>query len=61
MHGEELDDWAGSARPGKPIEKRLRDPDDVFIHAEERRREINKKAKRKTKKQANAQRSMGHR
>jgi hypothetical protein len=51
MHGEELDDWGRFGKIRQAEEKRLRDPDDVFIHAEERRREINKKAKRKAKKQ----------
>jgi hypothetical protein len=50
MHGEELDDWGRYGKIRQAEEKRLRDPDDVFILAEERRREINKKAKRKAKK-----------
>jgi hypothetical protein len=61
MHSEELDDWGRFGKIRQAEEKRLRDPDDVFIHAEERRREINKKAKRKTKKQGKAERSMRHR
>ena len=31
-------------------EKHLRDPDDVFIHAEERKRQLAKQRKRTTKK-----------
>ena len=33
-------DWGGFGKVRIAIEKRLRDPDDVFIHAEERRKEL---------------------
>jgi hypothetical protein len=52
MHSEELDDWGRFGKIRQAEEKRLRDPDDVFIHAEERRREINKAAKRKARNKA---------
>ena len=61
MHAIELDDWGRFGKIRQAEEKRLQDPDDVFIHAEERRREINRKAKRKEKKQGNAKRSTRHR
>jgi hypothetical protein len=46
LHSIELDDWASFGQIRQAEEKRLRDPDDVFIHAEERRRELRKKHKR---------------
>jgi hypothetical protein len=45
MHSFELDDWGRFGKIRQAEEKRLRDPDDVFIHAEERRRELRKKKK----------------
>src|SRR6478672_4550495 len=45
IHSIELDDWGRFGKIRQAEEKRLRDPDDVFIQAEERRREINKQAK----------------
>jgi hypothetical protein len=50
MHTIELDDWGRFGKVRQAEEKRLRDPDDVFIHAEERRRELRQKQKRKVKK-----------
>jgi hypothetical protein len=47
MHTTELDDWGRYGKIRQAEEKRLRDPDDVFIHAEERRRELRKKRKKK--------------
>jgi hypothetical protein len=47
MHSIELDDWGRFGKIRQAEEKRLRDPDDVFIHAKERRRELCKKAKKK--------------
>ena len=47
MHQTELDDWGRFGKIRQAEEKRLRDPDDVFIHAEERRRELRKKRKKK--------------
>jgi hypothetical protein len=46
MHSIELDDWGRFGKMRQAEEKRLRDPDDVFIHAEERRQELRKKSKK---------------
>jgi hypothetical protein len=46
MHGTELDDWGRFGKIRQAEEKRLRDPDDVFIHAEERRQELLKRRKK---------------
>jgi hypothetical protein len=46
MHGIELEDWGRFGKVRQAEEKRLRDPDDVFIHAEERRKELRKKRKK---------------
>jgi len=46
MHATELDDWGRFGKIRQAEEKRLRDPDDVFIHAEERRKELRKKSKK---------------
>jgi hypothetical protein len=45
MHQTELDDWGRFGKIRQAEEKRLRDPDDVFIHAKERRQELRKKRK----------------
>jgi hypothetical protein len=42
----EHDDWAVFGKVRMAQEKRLRDPDDVFIHAEERRKELARKRKK---------------
>jgi hypothetical protein len=47
MHSNELNDWARSGKVREAEERRLRDPDDVLIHAEERRRELRKKSRRR--------------
>ena len=39
LHDDELDDWARFGRVSTARDKELRDPDDVFIAAEERRKE----------------------
>jgi hypothetical protein len=47
----EHEDWGEFGKVRIAMEKRLRDPDDVFIHAEERRKELAKegrKVRRKT-------------
>jgi hypothetical protein len=49
MHQTELDDWGRFGKIRQAEEKRLRDPDDVFIHAEERRQELRKKHKKRKK------------
>jgi hypothetical protein len=46
LHGAELDDWSRYGKVRQAREKELRDPDDVFIHAEERRKELAKKRKK---------------
>lgn len=46
MHTAELDDWGRFGKIRQAEEKRLRDPDDVFIHAKERRQELRKKRKK---------------
>ncbi len=43
IHQDELDDWARFGKVSAAREKELRDPDDVFLHAEERRRQKQKK------------------
>jgi hypothetical protein len=42
----EHDDWAQFGKVRIAQEKRLRDPDDVFIHAEERRKQLAKQGKK---------------
>jgi hypothetical protein len=42
----ELDDWGIFGKVRSAQEKRLRDPDDVFIHAEERRKELARQGKK---------------
>lgn len=51
MHQDELDDWGRFGKIRQAEEKRLRDPNDVFIQAEERRQEL-KKQKAKKRKQS---------
>lgn len=46
MHATELDDWGRFGKIRQAEEKGLRDPDDVFIHAEERRRELARQRKK---------------
>jgi hypothetical protein len=40
LHQLELDDWNRYGKVRQAREKELRDPDDVFIHAKERKREL---------------------
>ena len=52
LHQLELDDWNRFGKVRDARDKELRDPDDVFIQAEERKKELakrRKKAKRKGK------------
>jgi len=42
----EHDDWGQFGKVRMAMEKRLRDPDDVFIHAEERRKQLAKQGKK---------------
>jgi hypothetical protein len=46
LHQLELDDWGNYGKARQKYEKRLRDPDDVFIHAEERRKELARQRKK---------------
>jgi hypothetical protein len=46
MHQTELDDWGRFGKIRQAEEKRLRDPDDVFILAEERRQQLRKQRKK---------------
>jgi hypothetical protein len=46
LHQLELDDWGRYGKARQKYEKHLRDPDDVFIHAEERRKELAKQRKK---------------
>ena len=50
LHDLELEDWAEYGKARQRWEKHLRDPDDVFIHAEERRKQLAKQSKQKRKK-----------
>jgi hypothetical protein len=50
MHQDELDDWGRFGKIRQAEEKRLRDPDDVFIQAEERRKELARQKKKQSKK-----------
>ena|SRR5215467_463119 len=47
LHDRELKDWGRFGKVRQTYEKRLRDPDDVFIHAAERKKELAKKRKQK--------------
>lgn len=46
LHGIESDDLNRFGKVRDARDKELRDPDDVFIHAEERRRELAKQRKK---------------
>jgi hypothetical protein len=45
----ELEDWNRFGKVRQKWEKYLRDPDDVFIHAEERKKQLAKQRKKTTK------------
>ncbi len=47
LHQLELDDWGRYGKVRQRWEKHLRDPDDVFIHAEERKKQLAKQRKKK--------------
>jgi hypothetical protein len=47
LHDREMEDWFRFGKVRQAYEKRLRDPDDVFIHAAERKKELAKKRKQK--------------
>jgi hypothetical protein len=46
LHQIELDDWGRHGKARQRWEKHLRDPDDVFIHAEERKKQLAKQRKK---------------
>src|SRR6476646_3388181 len=46
LHQLELDDWGRYGKARQSYEKHLRDPDDVFIHAEERKKQLAKQRKK---------------
>jgi len=46
MHTTELEDWGRFGKVRQAEEKRLRDPDDVFIHAQERKDQIARERKK---------------
>lgn len=45
-HQIELEDWHRFGKVRQAQEKRLRDPDDVFIHARERKKELARQRKK---------------
>src|SRR5437868_8746157 len=47
LHDLELDDWNRYGKARQRWEKHLRDPDDVFIHAKERRKQLAKQRKKR--------------
>lgn len=49
LHQLELDDWGRYGKARQKYEKHLRDPDDVFIHAEERRKQLAKQSRKPKK------------
>jgi hypothetical protein len=50
LHQLELDDWNVYGKARQKYEKHLRDPNDVFIQAEERRKQLARQRKQKRKK-----------
>ncbi len=46
----EHEDWGTFGKVRIAMEKRLRDPDDVFIHAEERRKQLAKQGRKSSRK-----------
>jgi hypothetical protein len=47
LHQLELDDWGEYGKARQRWEKHLRDPDDVFIHAKERKKQLAKQRKKR--------------
>lgn len=47
LHQVELDDWGRWGKAREKWEKQLRDPDDVFIHAAERRKQLARQGKKR--------------
>jgi hypothetical protein len=50
LHQLELDDWGEYGKARQRYEKHLRDPDDVFIHAKERKKQLAKQKKKASRK-----------
>ena len=46
LHGTELEDWNRYGKVRQAREKELRDPDDVFIEAAERKKQLAKQGKK---------------
>lgn len=46
LHQFELDEWGRHGKARQRWEKHLRDPDDVFIHAKERKKQLAKQRKK---------------
>jgi hypothetical protein len=55
LNDRELDDWNRYGKVRQAWEKWLRDPDDVFIEAEDRRKELLRQGKKPPKKQPKKQ------
>jgi hypothetical protein len=49
LHSLELDDWGRYGKARDKWEKHLRDPDDFFIHAEERKKQLAKQKRKRPK------------
>lgn len=49
LHQLELDDWGKYGEIRQKYEKKLRDPDDVFILAKERKKQLAKQRKKRAK------------
>ena len=47
LHQLELDDWNRYGKARQRWEKEIRDPNDVFIHAEERKKQLAKQRKKR--------------
>ena len=47
LHQFELDEWNRHGKARQRWEKQLRDPDDVFIHARERKKQLAKQRKKR--------------
>jgi hypothetical protein len=47
LHQLELDDWNRYGKARQRWEKEIRDPDDVFIHAEERKKQLARQRKKR--------------
>jgi hypothetical protein len=47
LHQVELDDWGRYGKVRQRWEKYLRDPDDLFIHAKERKKQLAKQRKKR--------------